>query len=530
MEWLGDKEIEVAFALREQSPNVYMLTEGVETFAHTPQIFVCRKREISSAFLDGFYYLDSIETKSLSHVNCEISEAMRTWKRKANYIAKIDSQVEFTVKRAVFDSLSEYLYPAWLPDYVFSSFSDQPSAYLILLRVFAIVDELPDELFQKGRQGAAMIYRLYSGIEPVSRSVRAVKPVISNSRFDYIKRELLHSLKVENSFIGCYENDELGRQALEYKAEMRKAFAPKRVFSDSQPIDRAHLNYNEIYRRILEIDPSLHYLIHTVREITPPQWGEADTIVKQVHRGDSSARIRLCEMFMRIVLKNALWMSQTYEVSLDDAIQESGIGLLVAIDKYDGSDQTKFSVYAPWWMRQRMMRELPVRERIVRLPVHFREKVIKIASMVDDHFCESCEKCEPCGELLVEIQKVLGCDAETANFVWLFTQYPMSIESLVEDESKEEVLSDKGSLINHIEEMTDAERLSAVIEKVLSDLKPREREVIEMRFGFTSDGPMTLEEIGASFGVTRERIRQIESKAIKKLKHQSRSSLLRPYL
>lgn len=521
MALLANQQIEISFALREQSPNIYMLTEGAEKFPHTPQIFVCRKREVASAFLEEYYYLDSLDTKASAHLTRDVADVMSTWEHKYHYIATVDSQIEFVVKRRLFDKLSEYLYPAWSPDYVFSSLSNQPTAFLVLLRVYKICDDFPEELLKKGRQGAAMIYRLYSGTCITSRSVHSLQPVLADSKFDYIKHELINIIKIENAFIECYENDANGRLSLESKAEIRRAFAPKRAV-ESQPVDRAHMNYDTIYNRILEIDPSLHFLIQMVKTITPPQWGEADIMVKRAQQGDMTARSRVFEMFMRIVLKNALWMHETYEVPLDDAIQESGIGLLTAIEKFEASTQTKFSVYAPWWMRQRMMRELPVREHITRLPIHFRERIINITPMVNEHSCEACGTNSPCRNLLAEIQRELDCNENDAMFAWSFTQSPYSIEDLNGSEETAELLSDHEEQLNSVVEQIDYTQLVTAIDKALCALKPREREVIELRYGLTGNAPMTLEEIGTSFGLTRERIRQIESRALERLRKQKK--------
>ena len=115
----ANQHIDITYALREQGPNVFMLTEGAESNIHTPQIFICRKREVAPSFLGEFYYLDSYDTKASAHITPDVASAMTSWKHKQKYVATVDSQIEFSVKRRLFDAISEYLYPAWLPDHVF---------------------------------------------------------------------------------------------------------------------------------------------------------------------------------------------------------------------------------------------------------------------------------------------------------------------------------------------------------------------------------------------------------------------------
>ena len=259
-----------------------MLTDGAEKFSNAPQVCICRKREISPSLLDEYFYMDSMEAKVVKAVTPSVLDAMTGWDYDGCYIAKVDSQVEFSVRRRVFDALSKYLYPAWYADYTLSSFENQPSGFLILLRVFKIHERVHEKFLVKGRQGGSMIYRLYDGNEkPRSIRIEEIEPTLSNTKFEYIKRELIHTLKTENAYIECFENSVEGRRELSYKAEIRRAFAPKRDFESgvNLTVDRAQLDYDEIFNNIVKVEPSLIRLATTVKKIVPPQWGEADKLV-----------------------------------------------------------------------------------------------------------------------------------------------------------------------------------------------------------------------------------------------------------
>ena len=358
--------------------------------------------------------------------------------------------------------------------------------------------------------------------------VTVVAPVLSDARFEYIKDELLSLLKRENSLIAVYNNDAKGIQLLKERIEAEKALKPKveRSFDPDASVDRAQTNYAAMYDEILQKAPGLESLVNYAKRVKPAQWGEIDNLTAASINGDQNAKARLFDAHLRYAMRMALWASERYSVDLEDAIQESCIGLLIAINKYHSEYDGTFGNYAPFWMRQNMMRELPIAEKISRLPVHFFDRFMPIVDwvkeneyrfMYDEAFWE---------EAIGIIRQTLNCDAITALKNLALAMPPVQIDELVEAEDLR--LSDDGAIEMNMYKKIDANRFRKIVNEALDQLKPREADVFRMRLGWGCD-PMTLEEIGATLGVTRERIRQIEKKAIRKLYRLNAIQRLRDY-
>jgi RNA polymerase primary sigma factor len=212
-------------------------------------------------------------------------------------------------------------------------------------------------------------------------------------------------------------------------------------------------------------------------------------------------------------------------LTLLDLIQEGNIGLMKSADRYESGKGTKFSTYSTWWIRQRITRAILDQARTIRLPVHLIEESTRISRIYAKFMREKGR--EPAPE---EVAKLMGLSVVRVNEILRAIQEPVSLETPILSEEKElkDVIIDEKS-VSPFKTLENNEA-SNRIEQVLSSLSEREEKIIRMRFGIGIGSEHTLEEVGKFFNLTRERIRQIEIKALKKLRHPARSKMLREYV
>jgi RNA polymerase primary sigma factor len=271
-------------------------------------------------------------------------------------------------------------------------------------------------------------------------------------------------------------------------------------------------------------DPVRMYLKEIGRVSLLTAADEVD-LAKRIEAGEERAKQQLTEANLRLVVS----IAKKYigrGMSFLDLIQEGNMGLIRAVEKFDYHKGYKFSTYATWWIRQAITRAIADQARTIRIPVHMVETINKLVR-VQRRLLQELGR-EPSDE---EVAEEMGITPDKVREIVKVSQDPVSLETPIGEEED----SHLGDFVEDTQAIapSDAASLTMLhneVEDILDTLTPRERRVLQLRFGLIDGHQRTLEEVGKRFGVTRERIRQIEAKALRKLRHPSRSKKLRDYL
>lgn len=308
--------------------------------------------------------------------------------------------------------------------------------------------------------------------------------------------------------------------------EMGVIFDEGSSSDDDDEYDRAQVNYDSVYEEILSISLGQEIFVNYLREIRPPQHREWQQLVMQMSSGNDYAYNRFFEMYLRVAARIALRYAKEENIELDDAIQEGAMGLMRATNQFDPSQHGNLGSYLPLWIQQYISRAIADKGRIIRLLCICLKQLRRYKNRKK---LMALHDAEPSFELLsIETNIPIGQLEQIVSII-KNTSHLLSTEELVNDISEDSILNRNENSYLIDDDITYI-FLRRDLAEMMQTLKPRESKVLSMRFGLLDGLEHTLEEIGIEFAITRERIRQIETKALEKMKCPSCINKLKDYI
>lgn len=316
--------------------------------------------------------------------------------------------------------------------------------------------------------------------------------------------------------------EHLNSSAEDMEAVFKALEAAGVKIKEDEPVNDA-----ELVEKIMSeanVDDSVKVYLKDIGKVPLLAKEEEIELAKRMEAGDEEAKAKLSEANLRLVVN----LAKRYvgrNLHFLDLIQEGNMGLMKAVEKFDYTKGFKFSTYATWWIRQAITRAIADQGRTIRIPVHMVETINKQVRATRQLLQKLGREPTP-----AEIAEYLGCSEERVREIQKIAQDPVSLETPIgeeEDSHLGDFVEDRGALSPV--EVTESQLLKEQLVRVLNTLTPREEKVLRLRYGLDDGHPRTLEEVGKEFNVTRERIRQIEAKALRKLRHPNRIKHLKDY-
>ncbi len=367
---------------------------------------------------------------------------------------------------------------------------------------------------------------------------RAKKTVVTEEKTqDLVRRGRGRGFVTESEIIQAFPNIEEDISGLEHLYRHLEAVnikvvgaqerlnAPKQ--ETEQPKGRGRQRKIEAFMGSGPMYDSVQMYLREIGRVALLRGEEEVELAKRIEKGEEEARQKLTQANLRLVVSIAKkYVGRSSHLTLLDLIQEGNIGLTKAVEKFDYRKGYKFSTYATWWIRQAVTRALADQARTIRIPVHMVETISKY-TQVKRRLLQDLGR-EPLAE---EIAQEMDIDVVKVRHIQKITQEAVSLESPVgdsdEDSTLGDLIEDEKTLLPS--QVAAQQLLADQIKKILKDLAPREQKILTMRFGLEDGATHTLEEVGKEFGVTRERIRQIEAKALDKIRVHDQIQKLREY-
>ncbi|HRY52689.1 MAG TPA: sigma-70 family RNA polymerase sigma factor [Candidatus Portnoybacteria bacterium] len=382
-------------------------------------------------------------------------------------------------------------------------------------------------------KGKKIIKKKKAG-KPRRSKKRASQPLFSVEKVDsLVSRGKQRGFITETEIIHFFPNIEQDIDGLEELYKKLEGANIKIVESGDlietpPPADAAPVKDKDLLRGLDHtVLDSVQMYLREIGRVPLLKSEEEIELAKQNEKGNEAAKQRLTSANLRLVVSIAKrYVGRSANLTLLDLIQEGNIGLFKAVEKYDWRRGYKFSTYATWWIRQAITRALADQSRTIRIPVHMVETISKY-TQVKRRLIQDLGR-EPLPE---EVAMEMGIEVEKVRQIMKISQETVSLEAPVggdeEDSTLGEFIEDEKTILPH---HSAARRLlKEQLDSILIDLAPREQKILKMRFGLEDGVTHTLEEVGKEFGVTRERIRQIEAKALDKIRVHGSSKKLKGY-